>query len=622
MYRKLVIGLGAALSLLALTASANLTIRSIVAIGDGELAAQTAAVAATQKPPVNTGTNDIDALMVEIDRLFNAAPTDTDEDDDLELEAALGLTLESGTARNPIVIECQSKHPRIPRTLGYFKCLGNGIFPKNITSTTEAGPRINGLTLIPTSTKNLLLQERNTILNALPTALNRIRTTTSVNTAKDAFQETLRTYRPGLFRLKVGSVTHVDIGRAVANVLAKASNLIAQKIAVFKTQGKNTTKLEDLNTQIRDATNDARADLQTALTLSMGLRPDGGNQSRIDANEVTKQKIFDMRERAFQKLRTARSVTLVAARAEIQRLNDVPVPTKPGTPTATPPAGAYSSAQQVTLASASSTSIRFTRNSQNPTCGTGPVYNNRISVPQTATIRAIGCNSAGASDIWTFVYTITRPDTVAPKPSIVAPKINAVIAGTTTIDARATDNVGVARIEIKDGNSLLAFSLTSPFSYLWDTKTVANGAHTINVVASDAAGNRATSSRTVRVQNTTVSKPTVTITASDATASEAGRATGKFTLRRTRPTTTPLPVELMVSGTATRTTDYALSGRIAGNIVTIPAGWLSTVITLTPVNDTAVETAENAIFGIATSTSYTIDSAKSATVAIADNDTA
>ena len=58
-----------------------------------------------------------------------------------------------------------------------------------------------------------------------------------------------------------------------------------------------------------------------------------------------------------------------------------------------------------------------------------------------------------------------------------------------------------------------------------------------------------------------VPPPTVTIAATDATATEAGLTTGTFTVSRTGSTTAALTVHYSVSGTATAGSDYtALSG--------------------------------------------------------------
>lgn len=80
----------------------------------------------------------------------------------------------------------------------------------------------------------------------------------------------------------------------------------------------------------------------------------------------------------------------------------------PSTTIATPPAGSYTSTQNVTLTSAGSDSIRYTTNGSTPTCSTGTLYSGAISVSLSTTIKALGCDNAGnASLVALFAYTIT-----------------------------------------------------------------------------------------------------------------------------------------------------------------------------------------------------------------------
>lgn len=89
--------------------------------------------------------------------------------------------------------------------------------------------------------------------------------------------------------------------------------------------------------------------------------------------------------------------------------NDVTVLAVPAsTPTATPAAGAYYGAQSITLASANSTSIRYTTDGTDPsTCSSGTLYASAISVSSSATIKARGCNNDSiVSSLGTFAYVI------------------------------------------------------------------------------------------------------------------------------------------------------------------------------------------------------------------------
>jgi spore coat protein U-like protein len=83
--------------------------------------------------------------------------------------------------------------------------------------------------------------------------------------------------------------------------------------------------------------------------------------------------------------------------------------------------------------------------------------------------------------------------------------------------------------------------------------------------------------------------PTVTLTATDDTASEAEPDSGTFTFTRAGSTTASLDVLYSISGTATNGTDY--SPTLSGS-VTIPAGQASATVTITPSQDNLVESAE------------------------------
>jgi hypothetical protein len=107
----------------------------------------------------------------------------------------------------------------------------------------------------------------------------------------------------------------------------------------------------------------------------------------------------------------------------------------------------------------------------------------------------------------------------------------------------------------------------------------------------------------------------VTVNATLASAGEGG-VSGIFTISRDSISASPLTVNFTVAGSATAGSDYdALD-----NSVTIPAGALFTTITITPVDDAAVEGTETVILTLSSSANYTIGSQANATVNISDND--
>lgn len=110
--------------------------------------------------------------------------------------------------------------------------------------------------------------------------------------------------------------------------------------------------------------------------------------------------------------------------------------------------------------------------------------------------------------------TTLAADTVAPTVGITSPAGGTSVSGAVAIDASASDNVGVVRVDLKVNGSTVASDTTSPYQFTWDSTKAANGGVTLTAVAVDAAGNSQTSAPvTVTVANasTDVTPPTVTI---------------------------------------------------------------------------------------------------------------
>jgi len=107
----------------------------------------------------------------------------------------------------------------------------------------------------------------------------------------------------------------------------------------------------------------------------------------------------------------------------------------------------------------------------------------------------------------------------------------------------------------------------------------------------------------------------VSLDETDFDASEPSN-TGTITVTRTGITTAALAVTYTVGGTATSGTDYtALTGTVS-----IPVGAASTTITVTPIDDTTLESDETVVVSLAAGSGYTVDFPSSATVTIEDND--
>jgi hypothetical protein len=101
-------------------------------------------------------------------------------------------------------------------------------------------------------------------------------------------------------------------------------------------------------------------------------------------------------------------------------------------------------------------------------------------------------NLAVSGDL-TFTTLAPGPDTTPPSVSMTAPTAGAIVAGTATVSASATDNVGVVGVQFKlDGANLGAERTAAPYAVTW-TITASKGTHTLTAVARDTAGNTKTS---------------------------------------------------------------------------------------------------------------------------------
>ena len=112
------------------------------------------------------------------------------------------------------------------------------------------------------------------------------------------------------------------------------------------------------------------------------------------------------------------------------------------------------------------------------------------------------------------------------------------------------------------------------------------------------------------------SLPAVSMTATDANASEAGPDNGRFTVSRSGSTGGALTVRFSIGGSATNGSDYAS----LGSSVTISSGSSSATVTVRPTDDSNVEGNETVTLTLSNDSAYSIGSPSSATVTISDND--
>lgn len=100
----------------------------------------------------------------------------------------------------------------------------------------------------------------------------------------------------------------------------------------------------------------------------------------------------------------------------------------------------------------------------------------------------------------TFNYIVA--DLMGPDVSIDHPLTGTEVNGTVDIDVTASDEAsGMDRVEFSVDGSMVSSDSSAPYSYAWDSTTVADGSVTITATAFDNDGNQATDSITLTVSN-------------------------------------------------------------------------------------------------------------------------
>src|SRR5438132_8981390 len=114
------------------------------------------------------------------------------------------------------------------------------------------------------------------------------------------------------------------------------------------------------------------------------------------------------------------------------------------------------------------------------------------------TLTAVATDLLGGT--WTSdpVTVTVFNDTTPPTVSITSPASGTIVAGTISVTASASDNVGVVGVQfLLDGLNAGAEVTAAPYSVSWDTTTASNGSHSLAAVARGAASNRTTTSAVV-----------------------------------------------------------------------------------------------------------------------------
>ncbi len=142
--------------------------------------------------------------------------------------------------------------------------------------------------------------------------------------------------------------------------------------------------------------------------------------------------------------------------------------------------------------------------------GSFPVINGRLGIWNTEsdddgiyTLRLTARDDAGNVSVATRTADVFNPgrDATPPAVSILAPQNGANLSGFVPIEVQASDNVGVARVELFVDSTLEKVFVASPFTHTLRSEKLSNGAHRITAKAFDAKNNEGMASVDFRTAN-------------------------------------------------------------------------------------------------------------------------
>jgi Bacterial Ig domain/Right handed beta helix region len=184
-------------------------------------------------------------------------------------------------------------------------------------------------------------------------------------------------------------------------------------------------------------------------------------------------------------------------------------PTLPTVAITSPASGATVSGTVTvsTSVSANTTSVQFRVDGNNTSSAvTTAPFSYSLNTTKLSngshSLTAAASNAAGQTATSAGVtINVSNPAPTSPTVSITSPASGATVSGTITVTANAADNAGVTKVEFYLDNSLQTTDTSSPYSWSWNTTSVANGSHTLMAKCYDAAGSTATASVMVDVNN-------------------------------------------------------------------------------------------------------------------------
>lgn len=114
---------------------------------------------------------------------------------------------------------------------------------------------------------------------------------------------------------------------------------------------------------------------------------------------------------------------------------------------------------------------------------------------------AVPCSTGGYDDHDDLFFVASAGDTQSPAVSISAPTAGAVVGGMVDVAVQAADDSGIASVRLYVDQALVGVLSAAPWIFSWDSRTALQGRHTLLATAIDGAGNPASTTALVTVDN-------------------------------------------------------------------------------------------------------------------------